>query len=282
MAIGDKAEWQKESVWRSLRGETPENSPDPLFLSGFDVMTQSILSWAICLLLLASSCHRTAQKPAGAETDASQPFNNSTTPDIVTADPDFDRLGIEDFQAFQSDDGTWSEEGNMLICSGVPKGYLFSKQSYRNFTFRGEYQFVLTEEQKNQSEKANTGFMIAIQPPQQIWPVSLEVQGRYDLMGSINTNGGLPRVKITDAADVRERVRLPIDQWNTIEIVMQDGKITSRLNGEVVCTSEATALQKGPIGLQSEGYVVRFRNVRIRRDPDDETAPKEKTAPSGT
>jgi len=245
-------------------------------------MKQLILWGASYLLLLMCGCRppEGEQQVQPAE-NPTPSFNHSTSPDIITVDPDFDRLSLADFEKFHADDGTWVEEGGMLICSGVPRGYLYSKASYRDFTFRGEYQFVLTEDQKKQQNKANTGFMVAIQSPHQVWPVSLEVQGSYGKMGSINTNGGLPRVKMTDLSDVRERVRLPVDQWNAVEIVMRAGKITSRLNGEIVCTSEATELKEGPIGLQAEGYVVRFRNLRIRRDTDGESSvPEDAAAPA--
>jgi len=231
-------------------------------------MTRSTLPRGLCLLLVVMGCNpSTETKNSPADHRQSRPLiNPPSTPEVVPAEPDFERLLLSDFTAFQADDGTWTSEGGMLICSGVPKGYLYSKKSFENLTLRGEFQFVLTEEQMKQVDKANTGIMLAIQEPHRIWPVSLEVQGRYDLMGSINTNGGIPPLIISDAPDVRERVRLPADQWNSLEITVKDGAVTSRLNGEVVCTSQATDLKSGPIGLQAEGYVVRFRNLRIRRD----------------
>jgi len=231
-------------------------------------MTKSTYPWGLCLLLVMMGCNpSTETENSSAAHSQSRPLvNPPSTPEVVPAEPDFERLILSDFTAFQADDGTWTSEGGMLICSGVPKGYLYSKKIFENLTLRGEFQFVLTEEQMKQVEKANTGIMLAIQEPHRIWPVSLEVQGRYDLMGSINANGGIPPLMVSDAPDVRERVRLPADQWNSLEITVKDGAVTSRLNGEIVCTSQPTDLKSGPIGLQAEGYVVRFRNLRIRRD----------------
>lgn len=208
--------------------------------------------------------------PASVETPAVQPLAGGRSgPQQIAADPEFTRLKLADFDQFQADSTTWTEDSGDLICSGVPKGYIYSKKKYRNFTLRADYQFTLTQEQMENPEKANTGFMIAIQEPQKVWPVSLEVQGRFDMMGSINGNGGIPRVPIKDDPDVRERVRMPLNQWNSIDITVRDGVITSKLNGEVVCVSEPTDLLEGSIGLQAEGYVVRFRDLRIREDEPD-------------
>jgi len=231
-------------------------------------MLQHLLQGSLCLLLIFTGC-LAGETPRSEEKDKSPSpplFHTSSSPDIVVVDPDFERLTFDQFQEFQSDDNTWSTEGEVLICSGLPYGYLSTRKSFHNFTLRGEYQFVLTDEQKQRPNRTNTGFLIAIQEPHRVWPRSLEVQGQYGQMGSIRFNGGLPPVAFSDHPEVRERVRLPADQWNAIEITMRDGAITSRLNGEIVCTSQPAEILEGPIGLQAEGSVVRFRNLRVRRD----------------
>jgi Domain of Unknown Function (DUF1080). len=205
-------------------------------------------------------------RPVGEATEVQSVAGGRSGPQQISADADFTRLKLSDFDQFKSDSTTWTEDSGDIICSGVPKGYIYSKKKYGNFTLRADYQFTLTEEQLETPDKANTGFMIAIQEPHKVWPVSLEVQGRFDMMGSINGNGGIPRVPIMDHPDVRERVRMPLDHWNSIDITVRDGVITSKLNGEVVCVSEATDLKEGFIGLQAEGYIVRFRDLRIRED----------------
>jgi hypothetical protein len=65
---------------------------------------------------------------------------------------------------------------------------------------------------------------------------------------------------------VRERIKRPAGEWNRVEIVVRDGAITARLNGELICTSQPGELKEGLLGLQSEGYLVKFRNLRVRRD----------------
>jgi hypothetical protein len=220
---------------------------------------------AIFLLMATISlgCRPEPKTQKGTDLPADEP----SPAEIDTDEKGFESLKLDSFIPFHGGDDTWTQEGSLIICSGVPKGYLYPKETFRNFTLRADYQFVLTEDQSMHPEKANTGFMLCIQEPDKVWPISLEVQGRFDTMGSINGNGGTPAPKIEDLPDVRDRVRLPTAHWNTVEITCVEGAITSRLNGEVVCRSEPTELKEGRLGLQAEGYVVRFRDVRVRRDP---------------
>ena len=62
----------------------------------------------------------------------------------------------------------------------------------------------------------------------------------------------------------RKKVLKPNTEWNSVEIVTKDGAITAYVNGEKVCESEAYELKEGPIGFQSEGAEIHFRNIRIK------------------
>jgi hypothetical protein len=52
-----------------------------------------------------------------------------------------------------------------------------------------------------------------------------------------------------------------------MEITSRDGALTAMLNGVVVCTAEPGELREGPIGFQSEGAEIFFRNLRIKELP---------------
>lgn len=220
---------------------------------------------SLILLILLTSCQQ-ASPP-----EQTGPADVPPQPAAAAArieETDFQSLTLADFTPFQGEPGTWTEEHDEIVCSGIPKGYAYTNESYRNFTLRCEFQFVLKAEQADKADKANTGFMIFIQEPHKVWPASLEVQGRFDEMCSIKSNGGVPNLTIDDHQDVRERVRRPVGEWNSVEIVAKNGELTAFLNGELVCTSQPGELQEGKLGLQSEGFVVRFRNLRVRRDAE--------------
>lgn len=176
----------------------------------------------------------------------------------------FTALTVEDFVPFEGRRDTWQEVEGVIVCSGEPKGYLHSRTPFGNFTLRGEYRFM--PQDATAEPPPNTGFMIHIQEPHKIWPRSLEVQGRFDQMCSIKSNGGVPALTIEDDPAARESARKPVGEWNAVEIVSKDGALTATLNGQLICTSQPGELTEGLIGLQSELFEVHFRRLRIRED----------------
>ncbi|HUT11913.1 MAG TPA: DUF1080 domain-containing protein [Thermoguttaceae bacterium] len=55
----------------------------------------------------------------------------------------------------------------------------------------------------------------------------------------------------------------PQGEWNDYEIIVQGGDLTLKVNGLV--QNEATEVLEvsGPIGLQSEGAPIEYRNIRL-------------------
>jgi hypothetical protein len=216
------------------------------------------------MLVLIAGCHRQAEEsPSWDSTEA--PARDPVPSPIAEIEEGFRLLSLADFEPFQAEEGTWREEGETILCRGLPKGYLYSREPYKNFTLRCEFRYV-PEEGAEELEKSNTGFMVHIQEPHRVWPYSLEVQGRWDELCSIKANGGAPELTIHDKPEVREQVRRPVEEWNSVEILSKDGALTAWLNGELVCESEPGELTGGLLGLQSEGYEVHFRNLRVRRE----------------
>ena len=54
------------------------------------------------------------------------------------------------------------------------------------------------------------------------------------------------------------------EQWNTYEIMAQGNQILVRVNGTVTVDYENDEHPSGPIAFQSNGGLIRFRNIRIR------------------
>lgn len=181
----------------------------------------------------------------------------------------FTLLTMADFIAFPAakagDGETWSAEGSTIICTGKPRGYAYTNKSYGNFTLRLEYRFAAPDD-GTKPDDSNTGFLIYISGDHKVWPVCLEVQGKHSEMAGIKSNSRDVIIEIEDNESARETARRPVGEWNRIEIVSKDGALTSILNGTQICQSVAGELQAGPLGLQSEGFAVEFRNVRIREE----------------
>jgi hypothetical protein len=228
--------------------------------------------WLTVWAVLASGCGAPSQTaaskdvaaaPAGAVPGESAPEAQAT----FVPEEGFTLLSLADFVPFKGDQGTWREEKGEIVCSGTPKSYAHTKETFGNFTWRGEYKYApKADATAEQLEKSNTGFMIHIQEPHKVWPRSLEVQGRFDEICSIKSNGGVPDLVIVDDPAARTAARKPVGEWNAVEIVSKDGGLTSILNGQKICTSQAGELTSGLLGLQSELYEVHFRHLRIRKD----------------
>lgn len=152
-----------------------------------------------------------------------------------------------------------------IQCSGDPWGYFYTAKSYKNYVVRYSWTYP-----KNQPEKTtmNSGLLLHIQEPHQVWPKSVEPQGRYKDHGKIYFPGWAK-----DSKDLKEstfdeaaqkKALKASDEWNTTEAVARgNGSIEVRINGTLVATGK-TALTSGPIGFQSEGARIHFKDIKIK------------------
>jgi hypothetical protein len=153
---------------------------------------------------------------------------------------------------------TWVVKEGALICSGKPFGYFYTEKSYKNYVLRYDWRYP-----KGSSEKSNSGCLVHIQGPHKIWPKCVEPQGRYYDHGKLFFTGVKPIAQKFDAEALKKALR-PMGEWSTTEITCAaDGTISVKVNGTPV-SSGKSELTEGPIGWQSEGYEVHFRNIRIK------------------
>lgn len=225
------------------------------------------------------------------------PWNADTLKDSeFTVEDGFRTLTLSDFEPFfakppQSPQTTWIAMHDAIVCFGKPKGYLYSKEKFADFTLRLELRFApvppaplsVPAKRSLQSSKAdsttppvdrqaesdsrlNTGVMLFITEPHKQWPKSLEVQGRFGDMATIKENGGAAKIEVVDDDAARKSARKPVGEWNAIEVISKGGVITSLLNGTKICEGQTKDLDMvhGMIGLQSEDFEVHFRRLRIR------------------
>lgn len=248
----------------------------------FDVM--------LAVAMSAFGCSRhtepSSQTPANSPSNAA-PVESTSTPtpapqawqqddllkDDFAVEEGFRELTLSDFESYfakppkDASAPTWWSVGKTIVCSGKPKGYLYSREKFKDFTLRLEFRFAPpAESAKSDDFNPNTGVLVFITEPHKQWPKSLEVQGKFAELGTIKPNGGAANVEITDDAAARESVRKPVGEWNALEIVATAGGLTASLNGTKVCESQPGDVSEGAIGLQSEDFEVHFRRIRVKTE----------------
>ena len=181
----------------------------------------------------------------------------------------FQPIRLSDCAAFPPEGiEAWSSgQPGMFSTTGQPRGYLYTKQRYGDFTLDLECRFVRPESIREEGELSNrnTGFLIYVPGEHRVWPRSPEVQGRHDEMAGIKSNAPDLRVDvIEDREPMRQLARRPVGEWNRITIVSRGGALQTFLNGVKISESLPCELRQGHIGFQSEGHAVHFRNVRLR------------------
>ena len=210
-----------------------------------------ITSFVCCWLLVAASVY--GQQIVLFEK------NNLADWDFHVIDKD---VKVEDVFSFAAD--------GRLLCTGLPYGYLATKESYKNFK--------LTLEWRWPGEVTNSGIFLKItdMPANCFLPKSIEVQLRHKDVGDMY---GFHGRTIRESADrllvfenhpvignfmgvtkIRDAELLP-PEWNTMEILCVDNLIVVVVNGRIVNWTTGAEAIAGQVGFQSEGGPIEFRNA---------------------
>lgn len=148
---------------------------------------------------------------------------------------------------------------------GDPWGYFYTDKSYKNYIVQYSWMYP-----KDQPEKTtmNSGLLLHIQEPHQVWPKSVEPQGRYKDHGKIFFPGfakeGKDLKESTFNEEAQKKALKPSHEWNTTETTVRgDGTISVHINGVPVASGKS-ALTSGQIGFQAEGARIHFKDIKIK------------------
>ena len=159
---------------------------------------------------------------------------------------------------------TWRVEDGVIICTGKPNGYFFTRKGYKNYVVRYDWQYKrpasLTDDEKF---TGNSGLLVHITGEHKVWPKCVEVQGMNREHGKIFAIGGA-KGKFSFDPEILKRARRSVGLWNTTQVTVNDGTITSRVNSSEISTGKTTDLTEGPFGLQSEGAEIHFKNIKVK------------------
>jgi 3-keto-disaccharide hydrolase len=152
---------------------------------------------------------------------------------------------------------TFTVKDGALIVSGKPTCYIYTDKSYQNYVLTYEWRFPA-----GSKEDSNSGCLVHIQTPHKVMPKSVEPQGRYKDHGKLFFIGVKGEGTFDEAA--HKKALKPMGEWSTTEVTCKpDGTISVKLNGVPVASGKSE-LTSGPIGFQSEGWEVHFRNIKIK------------------
>jgi len=171
-------------------------------------------------------------------------------------------------------ESVWSVRDGILMCKGEPLGYLASTESYTHYRLEAEYRWAPGQ------TPGNSGLFGRVNGPAKALPRCLEVQLKHGNAGDVL---GLHGMKVSGPADryqfianhevagdinivgrIKGAEELP-GQWNKVEVLVHEDRVKVWFNGKLVNEAYAAELVPGPVGLQSEGGEIHFRNVRITR-----------------
>ncbi len=164
---------------------------------------------------------------------------------------------------------TFSIVDGAIICTGNPAGYVYTRRRFSQFTLRYDWRFKRPANLKDDSKfGGNSGCLLFItaQNALGVWPKSIEVQGMNRDAGMILAIPRGVKCKIQDFPDARKKAINPVGEWNSNEIISKDGAVTTIINGHKVSVFTDCELTEGPIGWQSEGAEIHWRNIRIKEE----------------
>ncbi len=166
---------------------------------------------------------------------------------------------------------TWSVRNGVVRCQGKPSGYMRTEKDYANYLFHVEWRWP--------GKGGNSGALVHMSGPDNVWPKSLECQlysgnaGDFWLIGegrkylrNIETAEhakGDERVKGRRVVKLKTSSEKPLGQWNAYDIICKDDWVVVLVNGVLQNVATKCSITSGKICLQSEGTPVEFRNIYI-------------------
>lgn len=167
----------------------------------------------------------------------------------------------------------WSVKDGVLVCKGKPFGYLFTKESYQDFVLTFEWRWP------EGKEPGNSGVLLRIAgEPNGFMPKCVEaqlkngsagdtwaffgarIQGDHERSVAISGHKDLKDFKGVKRLKMMEK---PAGEWNRYEIRLSGGDLELKINGELVNRASGLEVLAGPIGFQSEGAEIHFRNMEL-------------------
>lgn len=149
----------------------------------------------------------------------------------------------------------------LLICDGDGgHDMLLSEKEYGDAVFHVEFRYVAAAGKSGY----NSGIYVRNSRDGAIWHQAQigDASGGY-LFGESPDAGAKPKF-FTFTGEVKDGRVKPAGQWNTLEITARGKTLTLWVNGAVTCEFRNCGREKGHIGVEGEGYLIEFRNLKVK------------------
>ena len=154
-------------------------------------------------------------------------------------------------------EGSGDDQELVLVCSGEPKGFLYTTESCSEFELTLEWKYP-------KDADGNSGVLVYTQDEPRIWPTSMQVQLHQPKAGSVFPSGDAMSDHTSEAEPNLAR---PVNVWNEAKIVSRGGRLSVEVNSKKAGEVSGAKPASVSIALQSEGSVVHFRRIRLRKLP---------------
>ena len=166
----------------------------------------------------------------------------------------------------------FSVRDGVIVCKGEPLGFIQTDQTFTNFKLTVEWRWAPG------TTPGNSGVFLRINGDPKPLPRCIECQLKSGDAGDVYGFHGMKidgdkarRVEVKahelggDFVGVKKRFanENPPGQWNRYELSLVRGNLTVWVNGKQTNEASDCEVIAGPIGLQSEGGEIHFRNVQL-------------------
>jgi hypothetical protein len=170
----------------------------------------------------------------------------------------------------------WSVRDGMIICKGEPFGYLYTVKPYTNYRLRAEWRWAPGQ------KPGNSGLFLRLNGKPDFLPRCVEVQLMHERAGDLFAFAGMKMSgdparfrniehkelgRFVGVTRIESNENEP-GQWNVADVLVQGGSIRVWVNGKLVNEATDVEVIAGPVGLQSEGGEIHFRNITLTPLPD--------------
>ncbi len=151
--------------------------------------------------------------------------------------------------------------GKMLVCEGDGgHDMLLCDREFGDAVFHCEFRYTKVEGKTGY----NSGIYARNSKDGGLWHQAQvgDANGGY-LFGETPDAGGNKKF-FTTAKEVTDGRVKPAGEWNTVEITARGKVLTLWVNGAVTCEIKDCGNPKGLVGLEGEGYLIEFRNLKVK------------------